>query len=775
SKSWVMTAGDSVAPVFEEIDDWKIPAKWGLNVTKAGETDADKKVESAIEIPIPFLVDNKDHMPKLDLAEGEEDKDIVSLYVRITDSDYNRDILTFTNVLSKAEEKEEDGKVKVTGNCTASNSVYDDGNTQVFSYFSEDAFKFDFSKYDRKDKDNEDVDLAGTYTVYYRTSDAAGNRSTKQYVIDLKADYEDKNAPTIDDLNLPKYISSEDTTFNIPSVIASDAESSTVHTEYKIYSKAEVDGNEEVNFIEVKGGEKADIVEKEDGLYLVLDKGKSYAKELKLGENMYFCVTATDAVGNVATNLDDAEDYASSKDVVKVISKNTENNYTYTGAIDFVPAATYEGKKVASWAASGTDIYVGDKVLAGSLTIGGIKADMRKYTGFEVSVVNIADGSVVETTLETYTIYDEDANTATIYVKNIQFTPLKDGKHYLTVRVFDVNNKNSVYSYNVEVKAKNDGGSGVRPSAAAIPDSVGSVNVKYSLKETDDYYAGAESGKTYYHAYKIRSSAIYSLMGTELTAKTDGSCSITNGFVEETVATGSYSNLGDSFLSDGVNGGNYSFSVTDSEKPVIEIQGIMPTYAEKNAKVIIPSIIAYSANGAANVEIEVKASNSKVDVTKVTDEDGNETNEYEFVGTKDGVYTIKVTATSSGGEDSKTYTVNIGDVIAPEFTVSGGTTGRKTQGDEFTYGKIKLVDENEKNVQITKTIYDPSGAEVSGATVDGSYSSYKDKTNNGSKITLDKSGTYKVVYTVKDSVGNSDPYIEYVTVSATGSSTPTTF
>ncbi|MCH5163294.1 MAG: hypothetical protein J1G38_07425 [Clostridiales bacterium] len=785
SKSWTMTAGDSVAPVFQEIDDWKIPAKWGLTVTNA-EGEIEENDAKAIEIPIPFLVDNKDHMKAKEVEEGEEeDKDLISLYVRITDSDYSRDILVFRNVLAKPAEQEkgdeDEDKESKTTDCNASNEVYDEGKTQTFSQYSDTPFKFDFTKYDRKDKNGDPVDKAGTYTVYYRAQDAAGNRSTRTFTIDLQSEYKDENAPTIDDINVPDYISTADTTFNIPSAVAQDSESSTIHVEYRIYSDNGLEDKDGGRYIVVKGGEAADIETRDDGMYLIIDKDKDYAKELKLVGNMYFCVTATDAVGNVALNSEKAEgaytidNYNESSDVVKVIEKSEEKSYTYHGNIEFKTKSVEDG--VTSWK-SGETILTGQEVNAGGFTID-TTYDMRKYTGFEISVVN-AEGAAIETWLETYTTYTED--TAKIYVQNIGFRPTKETAeeeyYYLTIRVFDVNDINSVYVYKFQVEKAQSGGGTVKPAAEIAPDSVGNVNVKYTLHATDDSFAGAENDHEYYHARKIRGWT-YSLMGNEFTAKSQSSYSITDGFVDAEKVN-DYSDLGEDFLSDGVNGANYSFSITDSEKPVIEVQGVMPKYAKKSTDdnkvyVEIPSVIAYSSNGPANVKIEVTVSGDPVKTEKIEG-----TNKYKFEGKKDGVYTIRVTATrADAGEASATYTVNIGDVEAPEFTVSGGTSGRKSQGDTFTYGEIKLVgdslEKDKSTATITKKLYDPSGAEVSGSTVSGSYNSYADKKNNGSTIKLSKSGTYKVVYTVKDSVGNEDPYIVYVTVSASGTSTPTTF
>lgn len=758
SKSWVMTAGDSAAPVFQDVSEWgwQIPEKWGLTVKNA-EGDVENK---AITIPIPEIYDNKDHMQAID----ENDKDLISLYVRITDADYSRDILTFKNVLAKPAEDNGDA------DCVASNGVYDGGNKQTFSQYSDTPFAFDIAKYDRKDKNGDAVDKTGKYTVYYRATDVAGSRSTKTFTIEYVSTYEDTKAPTIGDISLPEYISTADTTFNIPSVVAKDAESSTIHTEYRIYSDGE--------YIDVKGGEKADIELRGDDMYLVLDKGKSYSTELKLVDAMYFCVTATDAVGNVAVNSKTvegeytAENYTECSDVVKIINKKAEKGYEYSANIAFKTAATVEKGKVTEWT-EGT-IYTGKKVLAGGFDIAVNDVDMRKYTGFEVSVVD-ANGNVVNTTLDTFTTYDDTS--AVIHVKNIQFTPVKEGTHYLTIRAFDVNNINTVNVYTVNVEKSTTSGGTVKPAAVVTADSAVLVNVKYTLEEANDTFTGAEDGKEYYHAYQLKG-GIYSLMGNEFIAKSSDSYSVTNGFVEATIAEGgTYSDIGADFKADGVNNSGYSFSVTDNERPVIEVQGIMPTYAEKSTedkpvKVEIPSVIAYSSNGAANVKIEVKHSG---DTVKLEPVEG--TNKYTFEGTKDGVYTISITANrADAAEATATYTVNIGDVVAPDFTVKGGTSSRKDQGDVFTYGKIVLVDESEKGtVNITKKLLNPKGQEVSGATVSGSYNSYKDKTNNGSEIKLDKSGTYTVEYTVRDSVGNEETHRVQFSVTAEGTSSPTTF
>ena len=129
-----------------------------------------------------------------------------------------------------------------------------------------------------------------------------------------------------------------------------------------------------------------------------------------------------------------------------------------------------------------------------------------------------------------------------------------------------------------------------------------------------------------------------------------------------------------------------------------------------------------------------------------------------------------------------TYSINIGDVVGPEFTIKGGTaaSARMRVGDTFNFADMELS-QNENNVTITKKLYNPSREEVTEATVSGSYDSHRNDKYNGydskdkeSPIKFTMAGQYEVVYTATDSVGNVTTQRYNITVVSSGSGKPTT-
>lgn len=767
TKSFRPEVKDSYAPQFEEIAEYQIPTTWGLNVSNKAGVQAN--LSGKITMPIPVLVDNKDHMYADPAVENDDA--LISLYFRVTDADYSRNIVEFKNILSSGDDSKYTSKAD-----SASGSIYGTEGTQ-YTFNKDNTFTFDFALYDRKDAKGDTVDKTGTYTVYYRAEDKAGNRSTKSFTVTLENDYTDDAAPSTAEVTVPAYISAADEYLNIPTPAVSDGKDKNPKVEYKLYTDNEEADEEGGKFITVKGGERAGLVE-DDGLVLVIDKDKDYEKSLKLGKNLYFCVTATDSVGNVKSNSTDTSVTAFDADncdtceaVVKVIAPEAASQtYEYKG--DNIKLQTFKYNKDRepidlTEVSDSNKIYADSNVNAGGFEISVSDADMRKYTGFEVSVTD-SKGNEQVVTLETFTTFDETS--ATIFVNNITFVPGAAGKHYLTVRVFDVNNKNSVYSYEFDVE-KATSSSGSTKQATVISGS-GSAFVKYTLHNEKIENIGS-SDKTYYVARKI-SGGRFSLMGSELIAKTQGAYSITDGYIEESkaIATATFDNDVTPY---GANNGKYTVDIKDTGAPVIDIQGVMPTYGKKSttenpATVELPAIVAYAENGTAKVDVTVKdSSGSKVTVNK-----DDATGKYSFVATKDGVYTVTVTATRAAATPVvSTYSINVGDVEGPEFSVSA-PSGRMKVGDSFNFSTMTLATgENENGVTITKRLIDPSKEEVSSATVSGTYKSYYNK--NGSDITLDKSGTYEVVYTATDSVGNVTTQRFTINVAASGSSTPTTF
>ncbi|MDE7107552.1 MAG: hypothetical protein K2O39_04440, partial [Clostridiales bacterium] len=454
-------------------------------------------------------------------------------------------------------------------------------------------------------------------------------------------------------------------------------------------------------------------------------------------------------------------DYTKIAAVTKIITETeSAEKFSFDGNIKFVNAK--EGSDET------TPIRVGNTVNAGSFVITAAKEDMRNYTGFEVAVYD-PQGDHVDVTLET--LSDVKDNVAKIYVQNITFTASTATKaaegeeeataYVMTIRVFDVNGNNDVYGYKLTGVNPSEHGNN-QTSATANVDTKGDVNVTYKLKNSVIKHI-SEQGD--FRVVRKITGGVFSLMGNEFTAKTAQSYRVWDGYINAAKITENGFNYEDVTQVDIP----YQVQVVDDATPVIELQGTMPSYKAKydeekgeysleNGLVKLPVAVAYTQYGMGEVKIDVKDPNgSTVDLDE----------ENQFKADKDGAYKVTYTATyQNAKEEVQTFTVNVGDVFAPKFTVTGGTStaSAKKEGDTFTFKTIELAtDEKTDGVTVRKEIYDPSHELISGSTVDGSYTGYAKKENNGSEIKLNKVGEYTIVYTTKDAVGNEYKITETLT------------
>ncbi len=735
-RTFTMRASDRVAPVFKEIAEDAIPEKWGMSVYSDSEKTNKLDNSGKITFTVPTIVDNKSHV----WTEGDESDDLIDLLFRITDADNNRTVVEFSDILA---DRSDDSKK--SGWSKKGNSTYADGEDIEFDLTN--GFTFDFSKYDRKDSNGNTAESkAGSYTVYFRAGDKAGNHSSKSYTITLENEYVDSVAPVIEDLDVQPYISTGES-FTVPAPVATDANDSRLTIEYSLVS-----GDKSVT---VKGGEKAEFKTVDTATYLVLDEDEEEKNWLEIAadKNLYFVIKATDDVGNVTYNTkDNSATAAQSKTVMNIID----------GAIK--TGAEQSALKVDGIVFTG-EKKVGKIMEAGSFTVETTNA-MRKYTGFEVGVYN-ENGNAVNVELTTYTTVDKDNDKAVIHVKNIKIEPTTAGKHTMVVRAFNVNGYSAVnvYSFDVAESGNNQGGTG---SASTIGTS-GSINTTYKLHNESIENIG-EAGKTYCVVRKINSSSVYALMGSEITFKTQGSARIQDGYSQVTDG-----DIG-TFVPYGADDGKYTVSVTDTDVPVIEAQGVAPTYSEKNVEVVMPSVIGYNKNGPAEIKVSVSA--SKGSNPKAT---LNDNNQYVFTPTEDGTYTVTYTAVAGNGKDATaSYTITVGDVKGPEFSRIDGTkpSDKIRVGSTFKFDKVAVIDEdNTTDFRVTKKLYDPTGAVVSSATVTGSYNSYKDvqQPDDDTDIKLTMSGDYIVEYIVSDKAGNETTQRVKISVVSKGSGKAKTF
>ncbi len=627
---------------------------------------------------------------------------------KITNSD-NATVMSFDNILDESE--------GTPGKIFTSNGANYGEKDEKFTFGTD---KFDFNKVKNTDPQT------GTYTVEYRAKDAKGNVATKTYKITVESTYKDEKAPVTAEVETPDYlIAKEGETFVVPTPSVADAEAATtrLHVEYEIVSDAP--GTEP---LKVKGGEKAEIVKEGDNLVFKIDD----TQKLTLNKNLTFNLKVSDSVGLYKENKKDG----ASLNVVRVVSTTSVTNTPVITA-----AIQEQNTRDAAWTTK-------DQVNAGGFTIA-VNEDDYPFTGFEVRVTNPKGETLDNVSLETYYDYSK------IVVRNLTFTPGTSGTYQIAVRAFTLAEKNTVAIYPIVVEGDStSGGNTDKPTTSAIsmPTS-GSAYTAYKLQDTRfDNIPGVDHA---YLAHKI-TGAGFSLMGSEFIAYNQGTYQFTAGYVVP--ESGS---VGDLEIRR-----TYSISTTDTEKPVIEVQGLMPTYAPKKVKdednnVILPAVVAIGEHG--NAEIDIQITKNGEDVTATPTEDGG----YSFEPRKDGAYTVTYTAALNGSDPvTATFTVNVGDVVAPDFKVTSTPAEKARINSEFKFSALTLESSEDSisDCTFTKKLIDPSKSEV--VTVSGKGSTYATKTDNGATIKLDKSGTYTVVYEVSDEAGNKTTLQYQIVVSA---------
>lgn len=632
--------------------------------------------------------------------------DGIKVSFTITNSKGNT-VVNFSNIL----DTEEAGR---TYESTTYTGTKDTAEKTVWPANGE--FTFDLTKVQNTDP------KADTYTARYRAEDSKGNSASKSYTIKVENTYTDVAAPTVDEIDAPTYIvadATNKTTFTVPTPSYADDQSTRLHVEYKL--------NDE----DVEGGEIADVVvEGTDTktVKLVFDDNK----EIDITAGITLNLKVSDSVGLFATTKKD----------IDVVSPASAKTWTTDVVWSNTEDVTYS---------------VADPIQFGGFTIGVSKANYP-YTGYEVSVKNAKGETLNNVSLETYFDYAETDSKIT--VRNLTFTASKSGLYTVYVRVFNLGGMSQVFTKTIKVTGSDseNGGTVNRPSAVVMPVS-GSVRTAYKLHNTS--FSGLPAGKTHYAMHKISGGA-FSLMGDEFIAYSQGSYLVSDGY-----ATLDGSTLGDYTVME-----SYSISATDTLTPSIELQDVMPMYWDKkaenstdaNADVKLPVVVAVSEYGQAELSVTV-TDPSGTEVTATKQANGS----YTFEPLKDGAYKVVYKAVLNGGEPvSAEYTVNVGDVIAPEFEVISPLSGSVKLNSTFTFSNIALDTANGDtyaNCTFTKKLLDPAKSEV--VSVSGKDSRYANMSNNnGSEIKLDKSGTYTVVYEVTDENGNKSTLQYQFTVAA---------
>lgn len=742
--NYYIDVADKLSPVIVDINSEVIPTAWGLAVTNEdGDMD-----DTSFVIPMPTVIDN---------ATATND---IALTVEIknTNGDSEVTIAKFSDTIANY----------MTG--VALPETYEeyfvDGTELTFT---QEGLRFDFNdvKFGADSMHITEEDMFGEWQIVYSVKDAENNTSAsnakKTFTINLSNSFEDKDAPSIDELVLPKYImvGANEDEFVVPSVVASDSNDTALNVSYVITSDAAFNaGNKVGNVpvveeIELNGGETFEIVE-DAGVYYIKTTINNAEVALKLDYTLTVNYSAIDDAGN------------------RVIGEEKTIDVLYADAVK-------NQNITVDMSNINTTGNAGEKVNLGSFTVSNV--EYREYTGFEVVLKDYNGEAISGLTLDTY--YNKLGDV--MHVENINFQPAVAGIYELYISVFDVTGNTQVYAYAIDIQGNSN--SGVEATAEVMP-TAGSVRTSYNLKH-NKVSGIVGSYDDYVMVYRI-SGAGFRLMGYEFTALYQGKYSFTESYksdANETVEQATYYD-------------SYSISVDSTESPVIEVQGVMPSYSATTATVTkvgqykegeyveLPAIVAF--NEYENAEIEVLVTdpdktNVKVYAMYKTDageytfeKDGNKvTGQYAFSATKNGTYTVTVNAYTQGSSKAtRTYSIAVGDVTAPIFTVVASSASNKAiVGDKFVIRNITDVRDDvdvlEGKINVTVKLYDPSSSSTAVHTVNKTWVAWKNDSNvTKTDYTFTKSGTYTVEYTISDSRGNSAVQKYTITVSGKSAKTP---
>ena len=696
---YTVAAKDGKAPVIS-FDATTIPTNWGWNSVKNNE----KELESnAIKFGMPEFYDN----------DTETDKIVVTLTV--TDPQ-GKTVARFDNINT-------DKDVEYT----STNSVFTTAPKYTFSA-SEKAFTFDIKAYVEAikasmEEKNEtySYSVTGNYSVVYTAKDETGNTaSTSTYYINVVEDYADTTAPTVTVNNVPeRVVVKEGVTFTVPSVIFYSKEDSNLTTTYTLASGEKS--------IEVKSGETLECAD-----------GKIGELEVTTAE-VVLTATATSAAGNKTEVVKN----------IKVV-KATAKELSY---------------KVVLVKNESADVRCGvGEINYGTVKIGDIAKSEVKNVGVELGIKSAEGVYLNQFSAE---IYWADN---TKIVRNITFIPTVAGTYYLEVRVFDVYGNNSVRIYPIEVAAKADSDSqetgpsaGTLPTSADIYTTVELVNSSFTLNNYSTYVKADDEDVYLATAHEI-SGGRFSLMGEQLVMMTAGTYKVTDKPL--IVATTDYTV---DYVSSVPGYEAWLNSYAVEKKSIVATQNstitfetvgtTVPAYVkEVNSEVILPAMIAYnSVANAKKEDVKVEVTHSSGVEMKVS-ELSNGT--YMFKPNSNGAYTVKYTASVGGSSDTVSYTVKVGDINAPEFTVAEHAKTASV-GAKFEFNEIKLTDPAETGVTALKTF---SKDGVTKGTV-------KTLMGKGENLKFDEAGTYEVVYEVTDKNGNTSTTKYTITVTAASGNT----
>lgn len=705
-RTYRITVSDKKAPVVE-IDDTKIPAKWGYSKV-TNKTDSENPVEKDTTVTFPFpskLVDNVTEKGKL------------TVRFEITDPEKKQAV-----VVANANSTE-------SGNNKNTVASYD-GATDV-EFTADNGFTFDFGKYADSKSNDKSYQVAGEYTVKYVVRDEAGVSTTKTYTIELVDEFVDEAAVTVSFDDVPSqtvYASaSEAVKYTVPAATVSCENDSRLSVTYKIGTT------------EVKAGDEYEITEKNNKYYLTID-----GTDIEV-TSAGFKVEAT-AVSDTGTSKTASID-------VKVFIPSGTKAFEFTSSIadptvgntNLTFGGYYKVAALSGQSADDLGIELGFKNSDGAY----LPINAEFYVANEtlyvrnISVDNLGKGGTYY--LEARAFDRNGFEEVMVYKYDVTFASTDDGGYDVT--------------------------SAIKASSSEISSSVklDKTSIKSGNINSETYFESGELNASYSNqdkyivklAYEVKGGK-FSVIGDDFTALNTGDYSITKKIVllNATSANEQYKSANAekaTALAEYLAGKETTdkLSVSDTSTVKFELAEELVPYVEKDSTVTIPAGIAYTEFANATVTAKVTDPNgSDVKVTSDT-----------FKAIKNGTYTVTYTAKIDGKEDKTfSYTLKAGNVTAPEFTVEGGKDYTAKIGSTFKFAKINAIDSDAdgKTYTYTKTLT------LNGTTI--ASGTGRDYETSSDAITLSESGKYTVTYTVTDEAGNKSSVVYSVTVTSESNS-----
>lgn len=704
-RTYRITVSDKKGPVVE-IDDTKIPAKWGYSKV-TNNADSENPVEKGTTVTFPFpskLVDNVTAKDKLTVS------------FEITDPETKRAVLV-SNANSTENNK----------NTVASY----EGATELA--FTANGFAFDFGAYaaaKTSDNNNKSYQVAGKYSVIYTVKDEAGISAKKTYNIELVDEFVDEAAVTVSFDDVPSqtvYASAtEAVKYTVPAATVSCENDSRLSVTYKIGTT------------EVKAGDEYEIKKSSDTDKYVIVIGETE-------------VDVTSGFKVEATAVSDTDTSATASIDVKVFIPSDNQAFEFTSSI-------------ADPTVGNTNLTFG-----GYYKVAALSGQSADNLGIELGFKN-SDGAYLPINAEFYvaneTLYVRNISVDNLGKNGMYYLEAKafdrNGFEEVNIRRYNV-------TFASEDEDGEDSASAIKASSSEVNSSVKLDTEKFTNLTISKFLAegekNTETDKKYsiVRAYEVKGGK-FSVIGDDFTALNTGDYSVIKKPAVISVSDGSKdytSNTAEKVtaLAEYLAGKETTdkLSVSDTSTVKFELaEELVPYVKDMGSTVKIPAGIAYTEYANATV------------TAKVTKPNGNQ-EDATIGGTykvdQNGTYTVTYTAKIDGKEDKTfSYTFKAGNVTAPEFTVEGGKDYTAKIGSTFKFAKINKVegDADGKTYTYTKTLT------LNGTTI--ASGTGRDYETSSDAITLSESGKYTVTYTVTDEAGNKSSVVYSVTVTSESNS-----